>query len=103
MPCPTVHNSLSSVLAALTAEWDRLKDLHQGSELSRTGVRLRDRGAVGREGLSLREAHRPGGESRAGPGESVVSRGSGCRDWCGRVGRVLSSWPLAPYPLPAGL
>uniref|UniRef100_A0A8C0LCR8 Oxysterol-binding protein n=1 Tax=Canis lupus dingo TaxID=286419 RepID=A0A8C0LCR8_CANLU len=33
-----VHNSLSSVLAALTAEWDRLKDLHQGSELSRTGV-----------------------------------------------------------------
>uniref|UniRef100_A0A8C0RXG0 Oxysterol-binding protein n=1 Tax=Canis lupus familiaris TaxID=9615 RepID=A0A8C0RXG0_CANLF len=32
-----VHNSLSSVLAALTAEWDRLKDLHQGSELSRTG------------------------------------------------------------------
>uniref|UniRef100_A0A452QE78 Oxysterol binding protein like 7 n=1 Tax=Ursus americanus TaxID=9643 RepID=A0A452QE78_URSAM len=33
-----VHNSLSSVLAALTAEWDRLRDLHQGSELSRTGV-----------------------------------------------------------------
>ncbi|XP_039083863.1 oxysterol-binding protein-related protein 7 isoform X2 [Hyaena hyaena] len=33
-----VHNSLSSVLAALTAEWDRLRDLHQGSELSRMGV-----------------------------------------------------------------
>ncbi|GAB5580962.1 oxysterol-binding protein-related protein 7 isoform X2 [Prionailurus iriomotensis] len=33
-----VHNSLSSVLAALTAEWDRLQDLHQGSELSRMGV-----------------------------------------------------------------
>ncbi|XP_044104749.1 oxysterol-binding protein-related protein 7 isoform X2 [Neovison vison] len=33
-----VHNSLSSVLAALTAEWDHLRDLHQGSELSRTGV-----------------------------------------------------------------
>ncbi|XP_064439400.1 oxysterol-binding protein-related protein 7 isoform X2 [Mirounga angustirostris] len=29
-----VHNSLSSVLAALTAEWDQLRDLHQGSELS---------------------------------------------------------------------
>ncbi|KAB1265210.1 Oxysterol-binding protein-related protein 7 [Camelus dromedarius] len=33
-----VHSSLSSVLAALTAERDRLKDLHQGSELSRMGV-----------------------------------------------------------------
>uniref|UniRef100_A0A7N5JCX5 Oxysterol-binding protein n=1 Tax=Ailuropoda melanoleuca TaxID=9646 RepID=A0A7N5JCX5_AILME len=33
-----VHSSLSSVLAALTAEWDRLRDLHQGSEPSRTGV-----------------------------------------------------------------
>uniref|UniRef100_A0A4X1UMG8 PH domain-containing protein n=1 Tax=Sus scrofa TaxID=9823 RepID=A0A4X1UMG8_PIG len=34
-----VHSSLSSVLAALTAERDRLRDLHQGSELSRMGVR----------------------------------------------------------------
>ncbi|XP_064439402.1 oxysterol-binding protein-related protein 7 isoform X4 [Mirounga angustirostris] len=33
-----VHNSLSSVLAALTAEWDQLRDLHQGSELSQVGV-----------------------------------------------------------------
>lgn len=33
-----VHNSLSSVLAALTAERDRLRDLHPGSELSRTGI-----------------------------------------------------------------
>ncbi|XP_036889279.1 oxysterol-binding protein-related protein 7 isoform X3 [Sturnira hondurensis] len=33
-----VHSSLSSVLAALTTERDRLRDLHQGSELSRTGV-----------------------------------------------------------------
>uniref|UniRef100_F7E2S2 Oxysterol-binding protein n=1 Tax=Equus caballus TaxID=9796 RepID=F7E2S2_HORSE len=33
-----VHSSLSSVLAALTAERDRLRDLHQGSELSRMGV-----------------------------------------------------------------
>uniref|UniRef100_A0A8C9Q0E2 Oxysterol-binding protein n=1 Tax=Spermophilus dauricus TaxID=99837 RepID=A0A8C9Q0E2_SPEDA len=33
-----VHTSLSSVLAALTTERDRLRDLHQGSELSRMGV-----------------------------------------------------------------
>ncbi|KAK2489471.1 hypothetical protein MC885_018579 [Smutsia gigantea] len=33
-----VHSSLSSVLAALSTEWDRLRDLHQGSELSRMGV-----------------------------------------------------------------
>uniref|UniRef100_A0A2K6FPM3 Oxysterol binding protein like 7 n=1 Tax=Propithecus coquereli TaxID=379532 RepID=A0A2K6FPM3_PROCO len=36
-----VHSSLSSVLAALTTERDRLRDLHQGSELSRIGVRPR--------------------------------------------------------------
>nr|XP_020726441.1 oxysterol-binding protein-related protein 7 [Odocoileus virginianus texanus] len=33
-----VHSSLSSVLAALTAERDRLRGLHQGSEPSRLGV-----------------------------------------------------------------
>ncbi|XP_031208905.1 oxysterol-binding protein-related protein 7 isoform X2 [Mastomys coucha] len=33
-----VHNSLSSVLVALTTERDRLRDLHQGSELSRMAV-----------------------------------------------------------------
>ncbi|MBW02418.1 Oxysterol-binding protein-related protein 7, partial [Eschrichtius robustus] len=33
-----VHSSLSSVLAALTTERDRLRDLHQGSEPSRLGV-----------------------------------------------------------------
>uniref|UniRef100_A0A8B9Y9Q0 Oxysterol binding protein like 7 n=1 Tax=Bos mutus grunniens TaxID=30521 RepID=A0A8B9Y9Q0_BOSMU len=33
-----VHSSLSSVLAALTAERDRLRDLHPGSEPSRLGV-----------------------------------------------------------------
>ncbi|XP_036317329.1 oxysterol-binding protein-related protein 7 isoform X2 [Pipistrellus kuhlii] len=33
-----VHSSLSSVLAALTAERDHLRDLHQGSELSRLGL-----------------------------------------------------------------
>ncbi|XP_003912701.1 oxysterol-binding protein-related protein 7 isoform X2 [Papio anubis] len=33
-----VHSSLSSVLAALTTERDRLRDMHQGSELSRMGV-----------------------------------------------------------------
>ncbi|XP_061030984.1 oxysterol-binding protein-related protein 7 isoform X5 [Eubalaena glacialis] len=32
-----VHSSLSSVLAALTTERDRLRDLHQGSEPSRLG------------------------------------------------------------------
>lgn len=42
-PAPAVHSSLSSVLAALTAERDHLRDLHRGSELSRTGVRLGDR------------------------------------------------------------
>ncbi|PNJ66435.1 OSBPL7 isoform 4 [Pongo abelii] len=34
-----VHSSLSSVLAALTTERDRLRDMHQGSELSRMAVR----------------------------------------------------------------
>ncbi|KAM9045833.1 oxysterol-binding protein-related protein 7 isoform 4-T4 [Megaptera novaeangliae] len=33
-----VHSSLSSVLAALTTERDRLRDLHQGSEPSRLAV-----------------------------------------------------------------
>ncbi|XP_066877015.1 oxysterol-binding protein-related protein 7 isoform X7 [Kogia breviceps] len=33
-----VHSSLSSVLAALTTERDRLRDQHQGSEPSRLGV-----------------------------------------------------------------
>uniref|UniRef100_A0A671EG85 Oxysterol-binding protein n=1 Tax=Rhinolophus ferrumequinum TaxID=59479 RepID=A0A671EG85_RHIFE len=33
-----VHSSLSSVLAALTAERDQLRELHQDSELSRMGV-----------------------------------------------------------------
>ncbi|XP_041520407.1 oxysterol-binding protein-related protein 7 isoform X3 [Microtus oregoni] len=33
-----VHNSLSSVLVALTTERDRLRDLHQGSELSQMAV-----------------------------------------------------------------
>uniref|UniRef100_A0A8C2M2K7 Oxysterol-binding protein n=2 Tax=Cricetulus griseus TaxID=10029 RepID=A0A8C2M2K7_CRIGR len=33
-----VHNSLSSVLVALTTERDRLRELHQGSELSRVTV-----------------------------------------------------------------
>lgn len=33
-----MHNSLSSVLVALTTERDRLRDLHQGSELSRMAV-----------------------------------------------------------------
>ncbi|XP_063574234.1 oxysterol-binding protein-related protein 7 isoform X1 [Pongo abelii] len=33
-----VHSSLSSVLAALTTERDRLRDMHQGSELSRMAV-----------------------------------------------------------------
>lgn len=37
-PAPAVHNSLSSVLVALTTERDRLRDLHQGSELSRMAV-----------------------------------------------------------------
>ncbi|XP_036197670.1 oxysterol-binding protein-related protein 7 isoform X3 [Myotis myotis] len=38
LPLPSVHSSLSSVLAALTAERDHLRDLHQGSELSRMGI-----------------------------------------------------------------
>lgn len=44
-PPPAVHNSLSSVLAALTTERDRLRDLHQGSELSRMAVRFRGHGS----------------------------------------------------------
>lgn len=47
---PPVHTSLSSVLAALTNERDRLRDLHQGSELPRLGVRLGGLGNGGRRG-----------------------------------------------------
>lgn len=94
-PCPAVHNSLSSVLAALTAEWDRLRDLHQGSELSRMGVRLKDRGACGRRGLEA-EDRRPGEESGAGSGESGWRRRSAQRAVSrGGEGFVL----LAPCPL----
>ncbi|GAB1296739.1 Oxysterol-binding protein [Apodemus speciosus] len=49
-----VHNSLSSVLAALTTERDRLRDLHQGSELPRMAVSVRDTVADQREGPGLR-------------------------------------------------
>lgn len=48
LACPpllAVHNSLSSVLVALTTERDRLRDLHQGSELSRMAVRFREHGS----------------------------------------------------------
>ena len=55
-PAPTVHSSLSSVLAALTTERDRLRDLHQGSEPSRLGVRLGAGWPVGGAGPSPRTA-----------------------------------------------
>lgn len=98
-PAPTVHNSLSSVLAALTAEWDRLRDLHQGSELSRTGVRLRDRGATGGEGSRPRPT---GLGRRAEPGlgrewvaEAVCAESSVVR-WGGLC-------PPGPWPLTLSL
>ncbi|XP_044245211.1 oxysterol-binding protein-related protein 7 isoform X1 [Ursus americanus] len=94
-----VHNSLSSVLAALTAEWDRLRDLHQGSELSRTGVRLRDRGATGGEGSRPRPT---GLGRRAEPGlgrewvaEAVCAESSVVR-WGGLC-------PPGPWPLTLSL
>uniref|UniRef100_G3SYX7 Oxysterol-binding protein n=1 Tax=Loxodonta africana TaxID=9785 RepID=G3SYX7_LOXAF len=58
-----VHSSLSSVLAALTAERDRLRDLPPGSELSRMAVRLGEQLAVEGEGW------RPGGVSEAPAGQ----------------------------------
>ncbi|KAM5307796.1 oxysterol-binding protein-related protein 7 isoform 2-T2 [Glossophaga mutica] len=68
-----VHSSLSSVLAALTAERDHLRDLHQGSELSRTGVRL--------------------GDGVAGPG--VTTGGGREGAWQARAGfSLLAACPL---------
>ncbi|XP_029068044.1 oxysterol-binding protein-related protein 7 isoform X2 [Monodon monoceros] len=65
-----VHSSLSSVLAALTTERDRLRDLHQGSEPSRLGVRLGAGWPVGGAGLSPEDC-RPGGGPGPGPGREV--------------------------------
>lgn len=69
-----VHNSLSSVLVALTTERDRLRDLHQGSELSRMAVSLRDMVADQREGPRLR-TEGPIGKSVPGGGGRGVDRG----------------------------
>ncbi|XP_022413662.1 oxysterol-binding protein-related protein 7 isoform X2 [Delphinapterus leucas] len=65
-----VHSSLSSVLAALTTERDRLRDLHQGSEPSRLGVRLGAGWPVGGAGPSPEDC-RPGGGPGPGPGREV--------------------------------
>ena len=73
-PAPTVHSSLSSVLAALTAERDQLRGLHQGSEPSRLGV---SRGPGGRW-EERPEDGRPGqawGGHRPGPGRGLVEAG----------------------------
>ncbi|XP_049635023.1 LOW QUALITY PROTEIN: oxysterol-binding protein-related protein 7 [Suncus etruscus] len=48
-----VHTSLSSVLAALTNERDRLRDLHQGSELPRLGVSEASTGSRRLHSLSI--------------------------------------------------
>lgn len=66
-PAPAVHNSLSSVLAALTAERDRLRGLHQGSEPSRLGV---SRGPGGRW-EERPEDGRPGPAGQAWAGKGV--------------------------------
>lgn len=73
LPLP-VHNSLSSVLVALTTERDRLRDLHQGSELSRMAVSLRDMVADQREGPRLR-TEGPIGKSVRGGGGCVEGKG----------------------------
>ncbi|XP_033266686.1 oxysterol-binding protein-related protein 7 isoform X2 [Orcinus orca] len=65
-----VHSSLSSVLAALTTERDRLRDLHQGSDPSRLGVRLGAGWPVGGVGPSPEDC-RPGGGPGPGPGREV--------------------------------
>nr|XP_033703147.1 oxysterol-binding protein-related protein 7 isoform X1 [Tursiops truncatus]XP_033703148.1 oxysterol-binding protein-related protein 7 isoform X1 [Tursiops truncatus]XP_033703149.1 oxysterol-binding protein-related protein 7 isoform X1 [Tursiops truncatus]XP_033703150.1 oxysterol-binding protein-related protein 7 isoform X1 [Tursiops truncatus]XP_033703151.1 oxysterol-binding protein-related protein 7 isoform X1 [Tursiops truncatus] len=65
-----VHSSLSSVLAALTTERDRLRDLHQGSDPSRLGVRLGAGWSVGGVGPSPEDC-RPGGGPGPGPGREV--------------------------------
>lgn len=48
-----VHTSLSSVLAALTNERDRLRDLHQGSDLPRLGVSEASTGSRRLHSLSI--------------------------------------------------
>lgn len=93
----TVHSSLSSVLAALSTEWDQLRDLHQGSEPSRMGVRLGGRVASGRRGLEAEDCS-PGNDSRFRLGESSWQRQSLQRSaW---QGRRASSFRR---PVPAGL
>lgn len=81
-------------MAALTAERDQLKDLHQDSELSRIGVRLGVMMAGERRWL---EAETAGGGMQADLG------------WGGGVAQAVSVWQsqegfiLSPHPLPAGL
>lgn len=94
-PCPpTVHSSLSSVLAALTAERDQLRDLHQDSELSRIGVRL---------GVMV------AGERRWPEAETAGLGVQADLGWEGGVARAVSAWQrregfiLSSHPLPAGL
>lgn len=89
-----MHSSLSSVLAALTAERDQLRDLHQDSELSRIGVRLGDMVAGERRWL---EAESAGLGVQADLG------------WEGGVAQAVSAWQsregfiLSPHPLYTGL
>ena len=73
-PAPAVHSSLSSVLAALTAERDLLRGLHQGSEPSRLGVSRGPGGWWEERPEDGRRAQAWGGH-RPGPGRGLVEAG----------------------------
>lgn len=90
-----MHNSLSSVLVALTTERDRLRELHQGSELSRIAVRLRDIIADQKEGSRLRTA---------GPVGKICARAQGMTEAVPELVWVVGGegFPF-PYPVPRPL
>ncbi|CAO2645061.1 Oxysterol-binding protein-related protein 7 [Lemmus lemmus] len=68
-----VHNSLSSVLVALTTERDRLRDLHQGSELSRMAVSEAPDGQRRLHSLSISSDTTADSFSSLNPEESCAS------------------------------
>lgn len=90
-----MHNSLSSVLVALTTERDRLRELHQGSELSRIAVRLGDIIADQKAGPRLRTA---------GPVGKICARAQGLTEAVPELVWVVGGedFPF-PYPVPRPL
>ncbi|XP_013209597.2 oxysterol-binding protein-related protein 7 [Microtus ochrogaster] len=88
-----VHNSLSSVLVALTTERDRLRDLHQGSELSQMAVSEAPDGQRRLHSLSISSDTTADSFSSLNPEEVRIEDGQ----WV--LALSQGSWAL-PFSLP---